>query len=143
MKIRTIAIWIGLSGLLLKPEFSCADLVIIVNSRNATKELSRKFLADTFLKKITFWNNGDLILPIDLQSNSSTRREFSEEVLNRPVTAIRSYWQQMIFSGQAIPPVEYDHEDQVVNFVGTHANALGYVSEKTSLGPNVKTVSLK
>ncbi len=143
MKFKIVAICAALFGILLTPEFSQATLVFIVNSKNETKEVSRKFLADAFLKKITFWHNGEIILPIDLQVNSPVRNEFSEQILNRPVTAIRSYWQQMIFSGQSIPPVEYDHEEQVIRFVGGHANALGYVSDKAVLGPNVKAVPLK
>lgn len=122
---------------------SAEQVRIIVNANNKTKFITRKFLADVFLKKITFWEHGDSIIPVDLESDSETRKDFSDQVMNRSVTAVRSYWQQMIFSGQAIPPVEFDTEEQVVQYVASHPNALAYVSSKTTLNPKVKVISWK
>jgi len=145
MKAKYIVFGIGffLVGVISAPQARADALRIIVNSQNRTKELSRKFLADAFLKKITFWEQGDLIVPVDQDSESDTRKDFSEEILKKPVAAVRSYWQQMIFSGQSIPPVEFDTEEQVVRYVGSHANAVAYVSNKVALGSKVKIITLK
>ena len=145
MKAKSLSISIGLIliGAISAPDVSAASIKVIVNSKNKTKEVSRKFLADAFLKKITFWENGDSILPIDLESNSETRKEFSDLVLNKPVTAVRSYWQQMIFSGQTIPPVEFDTEAQVIRYVDSHSNAVAYVSANAALSSKVKVLSWK
>jgi hypothetical protein len=39
-----------------------------------------------------------LALELDLDFNSAVRRRFTEEVLRRPLAAVRAYWQQRIFS---------------------------------------------
>jgi len=60
------------------------------------------------------------------------RRRFSEQVLNRSVTAVRSYWQQIIFSGRDVPPPELGGDAEVLEFVKKHVGAIGYVSGAAS-----------
>jgi ABC-type phosphate transport system substrate-binding protein len=101
---------------------------VIVNPRNATASVDRKFLEDAFLKKITAWPNDDVIRPADLAADSATRRAFTREVLNRSVEAVKGYWQQRIFSGRDVPPPEFPRDEEVVQFVLRHEGGIGYVS---------------
>jgi ABC-type phosphate transport system substrate-binding protein len=102
--------------------------IIIVNSRNPIGNASRGFLADVFLKKSTRWDDGESILPVDLPPGATARRVFSEKVLERSVAAVRSYWQQRIFSGRDLPPPELASDDAVVEYVQRHRGGVGYVS---------------
>jgi ABC-type phosphate transport system substrate-binding protein len=101
---------------------------VIVNPANPNAILERRFVADAFLKKSTRWPGGETIRPVDLGSDSPVRRRFSEEVLGRSVAAVKSYWQQLIFSGRAIPPPELDSEEEVIRYVTRYPGAVGYVS---------------
>ena len=47
---------------------------------------------------------------------------------SRSVSAIKSYWQQMVFSGRGVPPPELDSDGEVVKFVLKNRGAIGYVS---------------
>ncbi len=106
---------------------------IIVNPSNPTKSVDRKFLADAFLKKVTRWAHGELIRPVDLNPDSPARNKFSDEVLQRSVAAIKSYWQQLVFSGRDLPPPELDTDEDVVKYVLKHSGAIGYVSGSANL----------
>lgn len=119
-----------------------AGFRIIVNSANPIQSVERRFLVDAFLKKTTRWPHDEQIKPCDLEPDSLTRRRFSEEVLKRSVAAIKSYWQQMVFSGQNVPPPELDSDDQVLKFVLKNPGALGYVSGTGNL-EGVKVLSLR
>jgi ABC-type phosphate transport system substrate-binding protein len=110
-----------------------AGYVIIVNSANPSSNAERRFLADAFLKKVTRWPNGEVIKPVDLGASSSVRRAFSDEVVGRNVEAVKSYWQQVIFSGHDVPPPELDSDDDVVRYVLKHPGAVGYVSPNANL----------
>src|SRR5262245_29898277 len=90
------------------PPRADASFRIIVNPGNPATTVDRRFLADTFLKKVTRWPNGDLIRPVDQNADSAVRRRFSDDVIERSVEAVRSYWQQQIFSGREVPPPEVD-----------------------------------
>jgi ABC-type phosphate transport system substrate-binding protein len=101
---------------------------VIVNPANGVSGVDRRFLADVFLKKVTRWGDGDLIRPADLRTESPTRQRFSEDILGRSVAAVKTYWQQLVFSGREVPPPEFDTDDEVVRYVLKHGGAVGYVS---------------
>jgi len=102
--------------------------VVIVHPSNPTTSADRKFLEDAFLKKTTRWDHGEVIRPVDQVPDSPVRRKFSEEVLRRSVAAVRSYWQQLIFSGRDVPPPELASDEDVVKYVLKYPGAVGYVS---------------
>jgi ABC-type phosphate transport system substrate-binding protein len=119
-----------------------ASYRVIVNPANASSAFERRFLTDAFLKKTTRWPTGEAIRPVDLGSDSGARRRFSEEVLGRSISAVKSYWQQMIFSGRAIPPPELDTDEEVVRYVSKYPGAVGYVSAVAEVA-GVKVVMVK
>ena len=101
---------------------------VVVNEKNPVTSVERKFLEEAFLKKVSRWSTGELIRPVDLSPGSAARAQFSQEILRRSVGAVKSYWQQLIFSGRDVPPPEVDTEEQVVRYVINHPGAVGYVS---------------
>jgi ABC-type phosphate transport system substrate-binding protein len=118
------------------------DFKIIVNPANPINIIDQKFLAEIYLKKKVYWPDMHAIFAVDLSASSNTRERFSEKVLDRPVSAVRSYWQQMLFSGRAVQPPELKTEQDVLSFVATHENAIGYVSSKMDLH-DVRPLAIK
>jgi ABC-type phosphate transport system substrate-binding protein len=106
---------------------------IIVNPKNPVSVVDRMFLRDAFLKKKTKWPSDKTLQPVDLPPKSDVRGRFSSDVLGRPISAVRAYWQQRIFSGTDIPPPERESDETVVNYVLQHEGAVGYVSGRASL----------
>jgi ABC-type phosphate transport system substrate-binding protein len=102
---------------------------LIVNPTNPATSADRQFLLDAFLKRVTRWENGEAIRPVDLTGDSLVRRRFSAEVLGRSVGAVQSYWQQAIFSGRDVPPPELESDEAVVQYVLRYPGAIGYVSD--------------
>jgi ABC-type phosphate transport system substrate-binding protein len=115
---------------------------IIRNPGNPIDAVDRQFLEDAFLKKKTTWPGGGTIRPVDLAPTSAARRQFSDEVLKRPVAAIRSYWQQRIFAGRELPPPELETDAAVIRFVLREPGAVGYVSNAAALD-GVKVLIVK
>ena len=117
-------------------------LVVIVNTARPQTSLSRSFVAAVFLKKTTVWDDGATVRPVDLRPDAPIRTAFSDQILQRPLGAVRMYWEQRIFSGRDVPPIELDSEDAVVQYVATHPDAIGYVSSTTRLA-GVKAVGIQ
>jgi ABC-type phosphate transport system substrate-binding protein len=115
---------------------------VIVNETNPITSVDRKTLADVFLKKVTRWAGGEVIRPVDLRPESAARAAFTEEILRRTVFAVKSYWQQLVFSGREVPPPEVDSDEQVIKFVLRSPGAVGYVSGDAHL-EHVKPISVK
>lgn len=115
---------------------------VIVNPKNPLREIERGKLSDAFLKKATHWPDGEVIRPVDLPSGAGARKSFTAEVLRRSVPAVKSYWQQLIFSGRDIPPPELETDAAVRDFVLQHSGAVGYVSGSAELG-KAKVISVR
>jgi ABC-type phosphate transport system substrate-binding protein len=142
--IVLLAVALAPWALLVEPSraASSAAFRVIVNPSNATTVVERRFLAEAFLKKTTRWPDGSVIRPVDLDAESAVRRRFSEDVLGRSVSAVKNYWQQIVFSGRDLPPAELDTDDEVVQFVVKHEGAVGYVSGTANVD-RVKTLTMK
>ncbi len=116
---------------------------LVVQSDNVQKSMSRDEVAKLFLKKVTTWPGGQPVIPVDQPRESAVRKAFSRGVLGKDVAAVESYWQQAIFSGRAVPPIERSSDAQVIAFVRDHPNSVGYVSADVDLGASVKELAVE
>lgn len=115
---------------------------LVVHPDNPYRHLERDYVRDLFLKRITRWPNGEMAMPVDLSAKSSVRGAFAEAILHRPLTAVRMYWQQVVFSGRGVPPPELDTDEAVVRYVVQRRGAIGYIAATAQSG-EARIVSLK
>lgn len=115
---------------------------VIVNADNPIKSLTRSQISNLFLKKLGRWPDSDLSAkPIDLDSASSVREAFSQDVHKRSISNIKNYWQRQIFSGKDLPPPEAKDDADMLRQVRDTRGAIGYVSASASTtGVKVLTV---
>ena len=123
------------------PLFGQSGFKVIVNNSVNVEGLSTKELSNIFLKKKIEWSDGSSIKAVDLNSDSSIRIKFTNDIHNKNINAIKIYWQKQIFSGRNVPPVEKISDDEVLEFVKNNPGAIGYVSDKADL-KGVKTVKI-
>jgi len=114
---------------------------LITHPDNPVSTLKSAQVAAFFLKKDTTWEDGALVLPVDLSEGSPVRVAFSQSVLHKSVNAVEAYWQQRIFSGRDVPPTRRASEEEVLAYVREHRNAIGYVSISAPES-GVKVISL-
>ena len=115
--------------------------VVIVHPDNPTKSVSKKHVSRLLLKEQPKWDTGQAVKPVDLDSNSDTRRDFSQDVHGRSVSSIKNYWQRQIFSGRRVPPPEVANDLAVITHVKSNPGAIGYVSASARLD-GVKVLDL-
>ncbi len=114
--------------------------VIVVNTSNDVSSLSVDEVSRLFLKRTAKWDSGLDVVPVDQVESSSVRDRFSEDIHDKPVSAVKSFWQRQIFSGRAVPPTEKASDAEVLAFVRSNPAAIGYVSAGSPLGTNVRVV---
>ena len=107
--------------------------LLIVHPQNSTPHVAKEWVAQAFLKRVTRWDDGQTVKPVDLHPDATVRNLFSSAVLKRSVAAMRSYWQQRIFSGRELPPPELASDEAVVQYVLSTPGAIGYVAPTTQL----------
>ncbi len=121
---------------------AAAEFVVVVHEDNPLTTIEREHLSKLFLKRINKWPGGRPVEPMDLTPTAVSRVAFTKAVHKKSVAAIRAFWQQQIFSGRDIPPPEKGTEEQVVEYIRFHPDAVGYVSPDAVLGAGVKSVTI-
>ena len=106
---------------------SAASFKVIVNGAVHLDSLSKKEISDLFMKRTPKWSNGTPVVPVDQSDRAAVRDEFSRSIHGKPTAAVKSYWQQQIFSGRDVPPVEKASDSEVIALVRSNPGAVGYV----------------
>jgi ABC-type phosphate transport system substrate-binding protein len=119
------------------------SVVVVVNAANPTAELSTDEVSKMFLKKTSRWaGNNEKVLPVDLVDTSALREAFSKQVHGKGTSAIKAYWQKMIFSGHDVPPPEKPSIGEALSYVRGNAGAIGYAPAGADLGPGIKVLKV-
>jgi ABC-type phosphate transport system substrate-binding protein len=113
------------------------DYVVVVNAASAVSSIGKDELSNVFLKK------GGKLAPVDQQKAAKVRDAFSRAVHGRPASAVATYWQQQIFAGKDVPPPEKGSDADVIAYVKSTPNGIGYVAAGTELGAGVKAVTVQ
>jgi len=118
--------------------------LVVVHTSNPRSEMTKEEISNLFLKKITRWEEtGKLVYPVNQLKNSPARKEFSRKVHEKKIKAIKAYWQQQIFSGRKVPPVEKYSDQEILEYVARKTGAVGYVSASADIsGYKVKAIEL-
>jgi ABC-type phosphate transport system substrate-binding protein len=140
--VRLTAIAVAALSLSTPASAQAVQFVVVVNEANPITELAREDLARIFLKRELRWSHGTPITAMDQPERADVRKAFSEAVHDRSATAIRAFWQQQIFSGRDIPPVEKPGDAEVMRAVADNAGAIGYVLAGTRLTPGVRAITV-
>jgi ABC-type phosphate transport system substrate-binding protein len=98
--------------------------VIVHPGRHA--ELSLEEVAQIYLRRKRFWDDGALIVPLNLPSQATLRARFSRLVLNQTEARLADYWNREYFYG-ILPPTTLASTEAVRRYVASDPNAIGYV----------------
>lgn len=120
-----------------------AGVKVVVHANNALDSITKATVADLFLKRVTRWENGRAVTPVDQSEKNAARAAFTKDLLGREVVWVKSYWQKMIFSGRATPPAELSSDAQVLEFIRNNPDAIGYVDEATAIPSGLRALTVR
>jgi ABC-type phosphate transport system substrate-binding protein len=102
-------------------------IVVIVNPSIGVQHLSRREALDIFLGRYRSFPSGASALPIDLDVNSTERRQFYLMLAHKDSSDMSSYWARLTFSGKISPPFSVADARMAVDIVANNPNAIAYV----------------
>lgn len=103
-----------------------AAIVVVVNKAN-TADVDEKTVQRIFLGKEKKFGNGNVAVPINLDTSNASRAAFDEEVLGRSSSQVSAYWSKLVFTGKGVPPTEVANDAAVLAAIAADANAIGYI----------------
>ncbi len=119
----------GMLGLARSADAEDRGYKLVVNKTNPASSLVKSEVAKMFMKQSVKWASGVTVEPVDQAPRSGVRERFSEDIHGKPVGAVQSAWQRVIFSGRGAPPPEVASDEAVLTFVAEHPGGIGYVGE--------------
>jgi hypothetical protein len=102
-----------------------AGLVVIVHPGRRA-DLSVEDVAQIYLRRKRFWDDGAPVVPLNLPTGTALRRRFSWLVLRQSEARLADYWNRQYFFG-ILPPSTLASTEAVRRYVGSDPNAIGYV----------------
>ena len=135
--MRTLLIAIATLGLVAAHgsvgSAASASFRVVVHESNPTSTLPSSEIQRLFMKKARQWDHGPRVAPVDQTTESTVRRDFSRDILNRSVGSVTKYWLTQVYSGRETPPQVMDSDREVMEFVASNRGAIGYVSADARL----------
>ena len=109
-----------------------AEIVVIVNPKNPASRMFSEQAAQFFLGKST------LFTPIE-HTEGPLRNEFSQKVLGKDSSQVKSQWSKLVFTGKGTAPKEFGSSAEVKKAVAADVQAIGYI-EKSAVDDSVKVI---
>ncbi|MCI0636452.1 MAG: hypothetical protein L0206_21420 [Actinobacteria bacterium] len=101
------------------------DLAVIVHVERDTR-LTVEQVAQIYLRKRRFWNDGERIVPVNRDSGSAARESFVRSVFGASASQLGVYWNRRYFEG-VLPPATLASDEAVRRFVAGERLGIGYV----------------
>jgi ABC-type phosphate transport system substrate-binding protein len=123
-----------LAALLLATALSTAadDFKVVVHPDNPVAGMTAAELSRLFLKKALRWPEGLPVHPVE-PASQPLRERFAAAIHQKSLNATKAYWNQLIFSGRDVPPLEKPDDAGVLAYVRSDPGAIGYVSPGAEL----------
>jgi len=118
---------------------AAAELVVIVNPKNASASMTADQVAQVFLGRASTFPGGGTAVPVDQKEGAGARDEFYTKVADKNAGQVKAYWAKQMFSGKGSPPKELASSADVKKAVAADPSAIGYI-EKSALDGTVKGV---
>jgi ABC-type phosphate transport system substrate-binding protein len=115
-----------------------AEAVVVVSSRSAVGSLSSNQVAQIFLGKSVSFPNGEAAVALDV-SEAGLKSEFYRKVTGKDASQLKSYWAQLIFTGQARPPRSVSDSAEARRIIASNPGMIGYIS-RDAVDSSVKVV---
>ncbi len=112
-------------------------IAVVVHPARADR-LGTEELAEIYLKKRRFWDDGAPILPLNQPPGTTARESFSRRVLGGTSQSFAEYWNEQYFHG-IFPPATLSSDEAVKRYVAAERNAIGYI-EATDVDDTVRVV---
>jgi hypothetical protein len=133
--------YILLSFLFLFPLYSLGEPIVIVNINNPISSLTSNQTANLFLVRTGYFPNELKCIPVNLTEGNTLRETFYNKVVGKNTIQLKSYWSRLIFTGQKLPPIEFQSSEKIKSFVSRHVEAIAYI-DSSDVDSSVKTISI-
>ena len=133
LKTKLCIATLGLASLVAQ-----AEIAVVVHPSNAAA-VDSSSLSRIFLGKAKNFPGGGQVVAINQAESNTATAEFNDKVLRKSGSQLKSYWSKLVFTGKGTPPKALSSDAEVISFVSSNPNSIGYV-DAASVTSAVKVV---
>lgn len=116
------------------------SVVVVANSSVSVESIAPDDLREIFLGTQHSLSDGSKVTPV-LLKGGPTHELFLKSYLGKSVEGFRTWWLQVVFTGQGLLPKTFVSETELVDYVGRTRGAVGYATRGSVRG-SVKYISV-
>jgi ABC-type phosphate transport system substrate-binding protein len=131
--------WV-LAALALGAGTANAEVVVIVNPKNAAASLSSEQISALYLGNATTFPDGSTAALADQPEAAGIRGDFYQKATGRSSAQVKATWARLTFTGKATPPKELKSDAEVKAWVAADPKAIGYI-DSSAVDSSVKAVA--
>ena len=132
--------WCVLATLAFAASAANAEVVVIVNPKNAAASLSAEQISALYLGNATTFPDGSSAALSDQPEAAGIRGDFYQKATGRSSAQAKATWARLTFTGKATPPKELKSDADVKAFVAADPKAIGYI-DASAVDGSVKPVA--
>lgn len=117
------------------------SVVVVANNSVPVASIAPDDLREIFLGTQHSLSDGSKVTPVLLKGGPS-HEWFLKSYLGKSVEGFRTWWLQIVFTGQGLLPKTFASEAELVAFVGRTKGAIGYATLASVRG-NVKCIPVR
>lgn len=119
-------------------------VIVVLNKRNPTSQLTKAQVQNLFLGKTAFWHG---VVPVKVfvrPSGSQVARQFFETILGKSSQSFAKHWDKLQLSGRAVAPTVVGDMQSLMKEVMANPGAIGFASAAEAWeAQNVKVVEIR
>lgn len=140
--VVVLLLWSGRAQSVVDDEPFENAFYIVVHQSNSIDSITVSQLGRIFTKKTKTFENGVPALPIAQKNSRLVTEQFNKTILKKNAQQLKYYWSRKMFSGSSKPPKSLSSDTEVLKFVSSLKNAIGYV-KKFPKDSDVKVIQIK
>ncbi len=137
--IKSIVLFVIFFWCMQNASLASGELVVVVHASNESSSVSQEEVASIFLGKQRELPDGTKVVPLDQMEGKKSRDEFYTKVVNKTANQLNSYWSRLIFTGKGRPPFAVSGDAEVLEFISSNPNMIGYVDVLSLQNSNVSS----
>ena len=118
-----------------------AEVSVIVGSNSTIDSIDVATLKRLYLGKTETLPDGTLVEAVEL-SNEKTKERFHKKVTSKSIRQLSAYWARLIFTGKGKPKHQIEDPEELIDYISSNTNAIGYIETSSASSARVKTILL-
>ncbi|QEP44403.1 hypothetical protein D5085_15475 [Ectothiorhodospiraceae bacterium BW-2] len=119
------------------------EIWVVVSPQSEVSQLTKSEVINLYMGRQRTLGEGRIALPVELAGNNALKAQFYQQLMEREISEINSYWARLIFSGQNSPPRQLASLAEIRQSVRDNPGAIGYLPAGEELSGLTVVFTLK